>query len=67
MLHQFTEPDAIILGACILFVVTSDCWGVVWMPFLLDGTMLLLQSHLQSHLQPIVGNALRFESVNLNA
>jgi hypothetical protein len=46
MLHQFTEPDAIILGACILFVVIGDRWGVVRMPFVLDDAMLLLQSHL---------------------
>ncbi len=29
MLHQFVELDVIIPSAYILFVPTSDCWGVV--------------------------------------
>ncbi len=42
MLHQIAEPTAIIPDACSLFVVTSDCWGVVQMQFLPDDAMLLL-------------------------
>jgi hypothetical protein len=37
MLHQIAELGVIIPGACISFVVTSDCWGVVQMPFLPNG------------------------------
>jgi len=32
MLHQFVELDAIIPG-----IATSDCWGVVRMPFFPDN------------------------------
>jgi hypothetical protein len=55
MFHQFMKLSSISFNACNLFVAIGDHLGVVPIPLLPSGVMLLLQNHLQ----PNIGDALR--------